>query len=278
MPSFLLTLLLPLRQAVAWVLVAFHDLGAAVGLDAAGGAAWALAIVGLVVVVRLLLVPLVVRQVRAGHALALAQPALQRIRRRYQGRTDLESLRAARTEQQEAMRAAGARPAAAFLPALLQAPVLLSLYAVIGGIARGDAVGALDAGAVQQADAAHLLGAGLSDTVLTTAGGTALAAGALLVVVMAAAQGWTQWLALRNRPAVVPTGSPADALAASTATAMKAMVWVLPLVVGYTALHLPLGVVLYWAVSALWSAGQQLAVNRLLPHPGLGANGAAVPA
>jgi YidC/Oxa1 family membrane protein insertase len=47
------------------------------------------------------------------------------------------------------------------------------------------------------------------------------------------------------------------------------MVWVLPLVVGFTALHLPLGVVLYWAVSALWSTGQQLVVNRLLPHPGL---------
>ncbi len=264
MPSFLVTLLLPLRHAVALVLMACHDLLAAAGLDPAGGAAWALAIVGLVVVVRLLLVPLVVRQVRAGHRLALVQPELQRIARRYHKRTDVEALRAARAERQEALRAAGARPSAAFLPALLQAPVLLSLYAVIGGIARHDTVGALDAAAVRQADAAHLFGAGLSDTVLASPGGTALTVSVLLVVVMAAAQGTTQWLALRNRPPVATDDTP---LAASTAAAARAMVWVLPLVVGFTALHLPLGVVLYWAVSALWSAGQQLAVNRLLPHP-----------
>jgi YidC/Oxa1 family membrane protein insertase len=265
MPSFLVSLLLPLRQAVAWVLAACHDLATGVGLDPAGGAAWAVAIVGLVVAARLLLVPLVVRQVRAAHALALLQPDLQRVRRRYQGRTDLDSLRAARAEQRAVMRAAGARPAAAFLPALLQAPVLLSLYTVISGIPRHETVGALDAGLVGQADAAHLLGAGLSDTVLSSAGGTAVAVSVALVVVMAAAQALTQWLALRNRP-------PADAdgdLGAAVGSAMRAMVWLLPLTVGFTALHLPLGVVLYWATSALWSAGQQLLVNRFLPHPAL---------
>ncbi|WP_179951081.1 membrane protein insertase YidC [Xylanimonas oleitrophica] len=257
--------LLPLRQAVAWVLVRCHDLATSTGLDPAGGPAWALAIVGLVVAVRLLLVPLVVRQVRAGHAMSALQPELQRIRRKYQGRTDRASLLAAREEQQQVMRSAGARPLAGCLPALLQAPVLFALYATLSGIPRHESVGALDAVLVRQADAAQIAGAPLSGTLLTVDGGAALAFCVVLVVVMAAAQRLTQRLALRNRPATTPDGP----LAESMESAMRSMTWVLPVVLAVTAVHLPVGVVLYWAVSALWSAGQQVLVNRFLPHPGL---------
>ena len=45
-------LLKPIMVVVAWIMVQFHSLFSAIGLDPEGGAAWSLSIVGLVIVIR----------------------------------------------------------------------------------------------------------------------------------------------------------------------------------------------------------------------------------
>ena len=250
------TVLSPLRSLVAWVLVRAHDLLSTLGLDPTGGATWALAIVVLVATVRLLLVPLVVQQVRAAHAMSAVQPELARITQKYRGRTSAGAVEARRREQQDALRAARANPLSGCLPGLLQAPVLYALFSVLDGIRRGQSVGALTPALVQVAGAATVAGASLA---ATTSGATA-AVTVTLIAVMCAGQVIASLLAARNRPPVDPS-SPMSG-------AVRWMPYVLPVGLAVTAVHFPVGVLVYWATSALWSVGQQLVVNRLLPHPG----------
>ncbi|MGY4644942.1 membrane protein insertase YidC [Cellulomonas sp. URHB0016] len=247
----------PVRWLVASLLVGLHDLVTALGLEPASGAAWASAIVGLVVVVRAVLVPLAVRQVRAAHAMSALQPELRRIRHRH--RTDPA---AARREQQDAMRSAGVNPVAGCLPALLQAPVLYALYATLSGLGRRSTIGPLGAASVAQAGAATIFGAPLG--VAVSAGGAgSMAGGTLFVVLMCVAQLCAAWLAARNRP---PVGDDVP-----FAQQTRWLPYLAPLGMAVAAVHLPVGVLLYWATSAVWSAGQQLVVNRALPYPTLAA-------
>lgn len=254
------TLVHPIQLVVAWILVRLHSALTALGLDPAGGAAWSLAIVGLVVIVRLVLVPLVVVQVRGMRAMRLASPEIRRIQEKYRGKSDPASRDAARREQQELMARTGANPLAGCLPMLVQAPVLFALYSVLSGIGRQVPVGALTGDLVREADAATLLGAPLSGT-LTGAftGGAAVGAGvlvpAVLIVVMYAAQVLTQRLSARANP--VDT--------TPLARQQGAFALVLPAVSAVVAVGFPVGVVLYWATSSLWGLGQQLVIGRLVP-------------
>lgn len=255
------TLVHPLQLVVAWILVHLHGALTSLGLDPAGGAGWSLAIVGLVVVVKLLLVPLVVAQVRGMRAMRLASPEIRRIQEKYRGRTDAASRDAARREQQELMTRTGANPLAGCLPVLVQAPVLFALYSVLSGIGRQTPVGALTGDLVRQADAATLLGAPLSGTLSGALGGSAGPAGvlvpAVLIVLMYAAQVLTQRLSARDNPPADPTNP--------LARQQGVLAFVLPAVSAVVAVGFPVGVVLYWATSSLWGLGQQLVVGRLLP-------------
>jgi YidC/Oxa1 family membrane protein insertase len=60
-----LQLLEPLYNAITFVMMAFHDLFKKIGMNPAGGWAWGGSIVGLVIVIRILLIPLFVKQINA---------------------------------------------------------------------------------------------------------------------------------------------------------------------------------------------------------------------
>ncbi|WP_194903097.1 membrane protein insertase YidC [Quadrisphaera sp. INWT6] len=251
-----------LEAAVSGVLVAAHSLLAAAGLDPAGGPAWTAAVVVLVVVVRVALLPLVVRGLRAGHRAAAVAPQLRALQARYSrpGLTrDPGELAQLRAEQAALYREAGASPLAPLLPALLQVPVMIALARVLDGAARGHAVGLLTPALALQAGAATVLGAPLSGSLLGGGAG-ALLGGALVLVVAAATWATTRLQLTRGTdPAVLegPVGQ-----------AQRATAWLLPLVMAATSAAVPLGLLVYWATSAVWSLGQQLAVLRWLPTPG----------
>ena len=102
------TALSPFELVLSSVLVAAHSGLVAVGLPVAAGATWAASIAVLVLVVRLALLPLVVRQVRSARRLAVAAPALQQIRDRYRGSRDAEALIRMRAETRRVYADAGA--------------------------------------------------------------------------------------------------------------------------------------------------------------------------
>ncbi|PWJ54217.1 YidC/Oxa1 family membrane protein insertase [Quadrisphaera granulorum] len=257
-----------LETAVSGVLVVAHALLGALGLDPASGAAWVGAIVVLVVSVRLALLPLVLRQVRASHRLARIAPQLRALQTRYSRPTgpggrqqltrDPAELARWRAEQKALHVEAGASPLS-FLPVLLQVPVMLALAHVLDGAAREHAVGLLTPLLAAQAGAATVLGAPLSGSLL--GGG----AGALLAVVLVAVVAVATWVTTHRQ---LRLGTTPEVLEGPVGQAQRMTVWVMPLVMAATSAAVPLGLLVYWASSAVWSLVQSAALLRWLPTPG----------
>jgi hypothetical protein len=91
MGEFFNAILRPLEYVVAWIMVAFHRALSAIGLPEASGWTWGLSIVGLVVVIRILLIPLFVKQITASRGMQLIQPEMKKIQEKYKGKTDQAS-------------------------------------------------------------------------------------------------------------------------------------------------------------------------------------------
>ena len=116
--DFLARIFSPLSGLIGGALDLFHSLGAP----------WWLSIVILTALVRALLFPLTIRQVKNMRAMQELRPELDEIRSRY---------KKDRKKQQEAMaelyRERRVNPLAGFLPVLVQIPVFLTLYRVVRG-------------------------------------------------------------------------------------------------------------------------------------------------
>lgn len=258
-PSHLVDdLLRPLELALSRVLVTAHDLLVAAGLPAAAGVTWVASIAVLVVVVRAALLPLVVRQVRASQRLAAAAPRLLQIRERYRGARDPESLARLRAETRAVYAEAGARPLGC-LPVLAQAPVLLALFRVLDAAAHGQPIGAVAASLAGQIRSATLAGASLADRM--DAGGAASVVAVLLTVVTAG----SLWLLQRRQ---VSVNTAPQALEGPAGTAQRASVWLLPAIAVCSGFAVPIGVLVYFACTNLWSLAQQAVLLRRLPTPG----------
>jgi YidC/Oxa1 family membrane protein insertase len=113
------TLLTPLEYVVAAIMVAWHTVLSAVGLPASSGWTWALSIVGLVIVIRILLIPLFVKQIRASRAMQLIQPDLKKIQEKYKGKSDPASRQAMTQETMALYKERGTNPFSSCLPILL---------------------------------------------------------------------------------------------------------------------------------------------------------------
>src|SRR3954471_14622015 len=129
-------LLYPLEYAVAWIMVNFHSLLTGIGLPSASGYTWALSIVGLVIVIRIVLIPLFVKQIKASRGLQLIQPEIQKIQKKYKGKTDQASRQAMTQETMALYQESATNPFASCLPILLQSPVFFALYRVLRNIAQ----------------------------------------------------------------------------------------------------------------------------------------------
>jgi YidC/Oxa1 family membrane protein insertase len=233
----------PLRLLVEQVLARTHGALTAFGLDPAGGGGWLLAVAGLVVVVRLLLLPLAVRQLRSQRRMRRLAPDLQRLRERYRGRSDREARESMAKDTAALYREHGVHPLAAVLPALIQLPVLLALVQVLEAAAHGIP------GALATFAAAPVLGVPLSAGVL--AGGAAAAVGAVVLVLTAGAQLLTARVAAKGDPAA---GAPAQ----------RVLMLALPLVSVGSCVAFPIGVTAYWLCSAVWTLGQQATLTQLI--------------
>ena len=78
------TILNPLYYAVSWVLVGFHKIfGIFFGKTNHESLKWSLSIIGLVILIRIILIPLFVRQIKSQRAMQVLQPKMREIQKRY---------------------------------------------------------------------------------------------------------------------------------------------------------------------------------------------------
>ena len=253
------TLLAPLEWVISALLYFFHQ-GFSTFLDPTAGLTWALSIVGLVIVVRILIIPLFVRQVKSQRNLQLIQPQMKELQKKYAG--DREKLG---QEMMKLYRETGTNPLASCFPLLLQAPIFFALFRVLQyGISQEKAIGyfvdypnlvsmAHDAELIGVPLWGYFIGAAqtpnpLNTQILTVA----------LVILMSLTTFLTQrQLMVKNMPANTPM-----------IQQQKILLYVFPVIFAVGGVGFPIGVLIYWSTTNIWSMGQQFWIIRNNPTPG----------
>jgi YidC/Oxa1 family membrane protein insertase len=268
----------PLEWVVAWLMVSFHQVFTWIGLPARSGFTWALSIVGLVIVIRIILIPLFVKQIHASRRMQLIQPEMQKIQKKYKGKTDPESRQAMTQETMGLYKRTGTNPFSSCLPVLLQSPIFFALFRVLNSltaIANGQKVpiGPLDKQMALQANESTIFGVSLSSTfqhMLAVVDGVIRTVPSdtntkiicvVMIVLMSASTFTTQrQLMMKNMPA--------SALDNPFAKQQKVLLYLMPLMFIFSGVTFPIGVLLYWLTTNLWSMGQQFYTIRRMPAPG----------
>lgn len=249
-----------LRIAVSWILVQFHALLSPI-FGATSGIAWSLSIVGLVLVIRVALIPLFVKQIRAQRNLQIIQPQMKAIQEKYAGDRERQS-----QEMMKLYRETGTNPFSSCLPILLQAPIFFALFSVLQGIATRSKEGVFNwveyKGLFEQAREALIFNVPLygtfKDAAETVAPVNTRVLAGVLVILMTVTTFITQ------RQLIVKNVAPDNPMVQQ----QKILLYVFPPLFAIGGFGFPIGVLIYWGVSNLWTMGQQFWVIRNSPQPG----------
>ena len=199
---------------------------------------WAWAIVGTTVVVRMLLVPLTIKQIHSMQNLQRYAPQMKEIQKKYKGDKQKQN-----EELMKFYRENQINPAASCLPMLLQLPVFIALYYTLKHFNSN-----FPTAAHENLSFLHFIP---NITVSTTAvwGGYVL-----LVVYVGSQMASTLFMA------------------ATADKTQRVIFMLMPLFFVFVIARFPAGLVLYWVTTNLWTVGQGLITRRLVaktPAPAL---------
>jgi YidC/Oxa1 family membrane protein insertase len=271
-----------LYTAVSWVLLRWYQLFTFLGMSKTSGLTWALSIIMLVVTARLAMFRFFVKQVHYQRRMQEMQPKIKKLQEKHKG--DRATLQ---REMMALQQAEGFNPISGCLPMFLQIPVFIALFHVLKHMSNsvtlhtGNPKLSLYGFTEQQTiDAAHAklfnapLAASLHETSLKIHAlggdtGTTRAVTLILVLVSAAATMVTQRSVIANQT------TPAEGQAAMI---QKLMMFGIPISVIFSGFIFPLGVLLYWFTSNLWTMFQQFYIFRFHPHTPAGVAAGVAPA
>ncbi|MGW8062138.1 membrane protein insertase YidC [Streptomyces ziwulingensis] len=248
---------------VSWVIVQFHSVyGALFGPDT--GWAWGLSIVSLVILIRICLIPLFVKQIKATRGMQTLQPEMKKIQERYKNDKQRQS-----EEMMKLYKETGTNPLSSCLPILAQSPFFFALYHVLNSIASNDTIGVINDRLLESAQKAHIFGAPLASKFTDGASkveslGSTLTdvrvVTAIMIVLMSASQFFTQrQLMTKNVDTTVKTPFMQQ---------QKMLMYVFPVMFAVFGINFPVGVLVYWLTTNVWTMGQQMYVIRNNPTPG----------
>ena len=210
------------------------------------GLSWAWSIVALVVLVRLVLVPITVRQIHSMQNLQAHAPEMKEIQQKWKhdrARQNEELMKFYRENK--------INPASSCLPIVLQIPIFISLFYVLRDFdteilcERGEGlVGARCTEFLAQYPVSNLEFLGLVDITEETIKGW----GPLLLVVYVASQLTSSYF-----------------MSTSMQKAQRILLLVLPIVFIPFILNFPSGLMVYWLTTNLWTTGQGLVTRKLMP-------------
>ena len=258
-----MSLLAPIKHALAAVVAAAHDGLTALGAPPDSGTTWLLCVAAVVVLVRGAMLPFVVHGVRQAHAASRARPHLREVADRYRGRTDADSVRSMLGERRQVSDEHGVSRLGC-LPLLLQLPVWLALYHLLADVASGTAVGAMGPDLVSSLGSASVLGVSLSAHGYLGAGGAHLAVVAGLAVTAATLSFTTQRFFVA--PNTVIDGMPEAVVTAHRWMPVLSAAGLL--VAGGV---VPVALLAYWILNSGWTLGQSAVVAQWFPTPGTAA-------
>ncbi len=261
-------LLYPVKWVIELILVAFHSLFTFVGMNPDDGFTWVLAITGLVLVVRAALIPLFVKQIKSQRGMVLLQPELQKLQKKYKGKTDRDSREAFAKEQMALYKKTGSNPLSSCLPLLAQMPIFISLFFTLNDAQHNKrGVGLLSQDLATSFANSEIFGAPLSATFFIPGENAdnplvvQIIAG-IMIVLMTASQFITQ------KQIISKNQTPANLQNSQYMQTQKLMLWLFPFMFAISGVSFPLGVMTYWLVSNFWTMGQQFVVIKNMPTPG----------
>jgi YidC/Oxa1 family membrane protein insertase len=260
-----------LATPVAFVLEHIHNAVSTVFADDSGWA-WGLSIVFLTITVRILLFPLFVKQIKSQRRMQEIAPKVKELQAKHKG--DRETLN---TELMKLYKDHGTNPVSGCLPLLLQMPVFFALFTVMNNFKPKDgefvAKFGLSSKLIEQGANAKVFGAPIASAFNSSAdllkeldgnANTVKIVAAVMVVVMGGTTFFTQ------KQMMARNGAPSDP---TQQQVQKIMLYVLPLSFAVFGFSFPVGVLLYWLTTNVWSMGQQAWVIKRMPPvvPGGGA-------
>ena len=265
------TLLWPLKVAVAWVMVTIHKALVLIGFPDGPGVAWVLSIIGLTIVVRLLIMPLFVKQIRASRGMQLLQPEMQALQAKYKGKKDPESRQRMNEEMMALYRKHGTNPMASCLPLLVQMPIFFALFRVLaslGAVATGNygrpSIGPLTMELAKQVQASSVFGASLSSSFLHSGDNTQVKIVTVAMIVIMSVTQWYTMAQLSMKNMSTESLNSDNPMIRS----QRMMMYVMPVIFAVSGVNFQIGVLVYWVVSNLWTMGQQFFTIRNMPAPG----------
>ena len=119
----------PLYNFVSGVIVLIHNLLSPI-LGKDSGVTWSLSIVGLVILIRTILIPLFVKQIKSQRALTALQPQMKAIQAKFKDDRQKQS-----EEMMKLYKEHKTNTLASCFPILAQAPIFFALFTVLNGIA-----------------------------------------------------------------------------------------------------------------------------------------------
>jgi YidC/Oxa1 family membrane protein insertase len=269
-----LSILNPLYDAVAWVLMRIHAV-LAVPFGASSGVTWGLSIVLLVVLMRLLMVPLFIKQRNSMWKMQSHMPQLQELRKRYKNdKTRLNE------ETMKFYKENGINPLGGCLPLLAQMPVFFALFSVLRAIAGWQPghtpLYGLTVPVVESAREAHIFGVTLYDSFLRPSAGETWTDRIIILgfVLISAATTFLTMKQSQRRGMLNQAPPDPDQPGAAAAQAMsKNMMYIAPFF-ALSGLYWQFGLVIYWVTTNVWTLGQQHFLFRNLPVVGSATVGA----
>jgi YidC/Oxa1 family membrane protein insertase len=216
-------LLTPLENLLSGLLEWFHT---SVGLT------WAWSIVALVVLVRLVLVPVTVRQIHSMQNLQAHAPEMKEIQQKWKHDRQRQN-----EELMKFYRENKINPASSCLPIVLQIPIFIALFFVLRDFEEE---------IFPQYPESSLEWLGLVNITEDVIVGW----GPLLLVVYVASQLTSSYY-----------------MSASMQKAQRVLLLVLPIVFIPFILNFPSGLMIYWLTTNLWTTGQGVVTRRLMPKP-----------
>ncbi|WP_346728299.1 membrane protein insertase YidC [Microbacterium lacticum] len=271
--DFFSTIMWPFKWIVEAILVFWHWIFTSLGLPADAGLTWVLSIIGLVVVVRSALIPLFVRYIKSQRKMMEIAPELRKVQEKYRGKKDQLSREAMSRETMALYKKHGTTPVSSCLPMLVQMPILLGMFYTLSDVKKHaewgvGGVGLLNKELTWQFYEAKLFGVAPLHTSLIEAVNrkpdgweATVTILVILVILMIASQFITQLQ-------IISKNLSPEAKTGQAYQMQRIMLYILPLAFIFSGVFFPLGVVLYWFTSNIWTMVQQFLVIRNLPTPG----------
>jgi YidC/Oxa1 family membrane protein insertase len=212
------SILQPLEDVMKSILDFFHS---------SAGLSWGWSIVATTILVRIVLVPLTVRQIHSMQSLQAHAPEMKEIQRKYKG--DRQKLN---EELMKFYKENHINPAASCLPLVAQFPVFIALYFTL------------------KHQSEHITGSWLHIVPSISAKATSHWSGYLLLAIYAGSQIASTYF-----------------MGATMDKTQRRIMMFLPIVFITFVAQFPMGLIIYWMTTNLWTVGQGLVTRRLVPKP-----------